>query len=157
MTIVLGKDVNLYVYVGGVPKLTVCATNLSRRRTAGTVSRLVRGAGRSRLYSSTIKDETLTLDGLVTIDETSKFQYDDFNEGDALHVLMTYTNSFGDRISNDGNVLITGIDDTNGATDFSSYSISMVRSGAWTKTKIYNALLDSDGNPVFDSDGNLIR
>lgn len=158
MSYVLGKNVVMYVYRDSVPVLTVCATNLSRKQTAGSVSRLVRGAGSNRIYSSTIKDETLTLDGLTTLDDVGRWQYDEFNPGDALHILISYTNSYGDVLSYDGNILVTGIDDNNQAGDFSSYSISMVRSGAWTKLKTYNgALLDSFGDPIWDSNGELIR
>lgn len=158
MNAVLGKDVQLYVYRDAVAVLTVCATNLTRRKTSGSVSRLVRGAGKNRLYSGTIKEEQLNLEGLITLDELPKWQYEDFEVGENYDVLITYTNVYGDKLALNGNVLVTGIDDNNGAADFSSYSISMIRNGAWTKAKTYdNILVDGLGNPILDGNGDLIR
>lgn len=158
---VLGKDVLLYVFrtISGssVPVLTVCATNLTRRRTAATVSLLTRGAGKSRIYKSTIKDESLTLEGLITMD-TNFQEFEDWDEGSQHHVIIIYRNSAGDQLSYEGDIVVTGIDDNNGASDFSTYSISMVRSGEWTKLKTFNnVLMDGDGNPIYDGDGSAIR
>lgn len=159
MTVVEGKRVTLYVYRDDVPIKTVCATNLTKRIEAEKINITTVDSDRENEYIGGSTDAEIGLEGIRTLDETGSWQADDFEDliGEVVHILISYDNALGDRVTYNGYALITSVDDNNGASDFSSYSISMVRSGAWTKTKIYNALLDSDGNPVFDSDGNLIR
>jgi hypothetical protein len=161
MITVRGKDVSLYVYEGGVPKLTVCATNLSRRASANTVPLLTRGAGRQRLYTGTTDDETVTLEGVRTLGQLSDWQIDDFEIGTTQRVIIIYLDSAGNSVSYDGNVVITGIDDSNGAADFSTYTVTMLRSGSWTK--LYNVvvgdlhyLVDGNGDYILDSNGDYI-
>lgn len=157
MNYVQGKNVNLYVYVSGTPVLAVCATNVSRRESAQTVTRLVRGAGRNRIYSSTLLDSTVILEGVRTISDTSFMQIDDFISGQGYQIIIIYEDSVGNTIAYDGNVIITGIDDNNGAPDFSTYTVTMLRSGAWTK--LYDVVIDGitylvDGNGELIYDGN---
>lgn len=153
-----GKDVNLYVYRDGSPVAAVCATNVSTRETAGTLSTLTMGGGKNRTYKSTAKDATITLDGVRTIDETSKFQAEDFEAGDELQIIIIYTNDYGDVLSYDMNVIVTETSDSNEVSEFGTYSISMLRSGPWTKLKTYEGILiDGNGDPIFDGNGDLIR
>lgn len=158
MTVVLGRDVHLYVYRDAVAVLTVCATNLTKRETAEQINITTIDSGRENEYIGGATDSDLSLEGLITLDELPKQQYEDFEVGENYDVLMTYTNSWGDRLAINGNVLVTGIDDNNGAADFSNYTISMIRNGAWTKVKTFdNILVDGPGNPILDGNGDLIR
>lgn len=134
MIYVQGKNVNLYVLKGGSYVLAVCSTNISRRGTGATLPTLVRGAGSTRKFIPTLKEETITLDGLLTIDQPSQFQFYEFEIGSFYTVRIKYDDMSGNTIQLDGEVLITGIDDNNGAADFSTWSISMVRNGVWSMT-----------------------
>jgi hypothetical protein len=161
MTVVQGKNVHLYVYEGGTPTLTVCATNVTRRASANVVPLLTRGAGRKRIFTSTTDEETIALDGVRTLAQPADWQVDDFNIGETYRVIILYQDSLGNGVSYDGNVVITGIDDSNGAEDFSTYSVTMVRSGSWTK--LYDVaigdvhyLVDINGDFILDSFGNRI-
>jgi hypothetical protein len=160
MTKVLGKNVSLYVYRSGTPTLTVCATNVSRRESAQTIARLVRGAGRNRIYSSTLLDSTVTLEGVRTLDGVD-WQIDDFEIGATERIIIIYEDSLGNSVAYDGNVVITGIDDSNGAADFSTYTVTMLRSGAWTVLHNVvvggiNYLADGNGDLIYDGNGNPI-
>lgn len=160
MTVTKGKDVNLYVYVGGTPTAAICATNVSVRETSGTISTLTRGGGKVRTVKPTVKDATITLDGARTLNDTG-FQADDFRAGDILHIIIIYTDDNGNALSYDMNVVVTETSDSNDVADFSTFSISMVRSGTWTKLKTVtsggvNYLVDGNGDYILDSNGDLI-
>lgn len=153
-----GKDVNIYVYVEGVPVAAVCATNVSTRETSGMISTLTMGGGKHRTYKPTVKDATITLEGVRTVDRPGRFQAEDFEAGNEHQIIIIYTNDYGDVLSYDMNVLITETADSNPASEFSSYSVSMVRSGPWTKLKTFdNILTDGEGEPIIDSNGTVIR
>jgi hypothetical protein len=160
MITVRGKDVNLYVYRSGTPVLTVCATNVSRRESANTVTLLTRGAGKSRIYTSTTNDSTVTLEGVRTLNSTD-WQIDDFDIGATEQIIMIYEDSLGNSVAYDGNVVITGIDDSNAAADFSTYTVTMLRSGPWTKLHSViiggvNYLVDNNGDQILDGNGDPI-
>lgn len=133
---VKGKDVILYVYVDGTPVAAICATNVSMRATSGQISTLTMGGGKNRTYKGTVRDATIVLEGVMTLDETGSFQKDDWldNIGETLHIILTYTDSTGTFVSYDMNILVTEVGDSNPAAEFSTFSISMIRSGPWTKT-----------------------
>lgn len=155
-----GKDVNLYVYVGGSPVPAVCATNVSTRETSGILSTLTRGGGKVRTYKPTVKDATITLDGVRTLGEAD-FEADSFRAGDELHIIIIYTDDNGDSLSYDMNVIVTETSDSNEASAFGTFSISMLRSGPWTKLKTVvsggvNYLVDSNGDYIRDMNGDLI-
>jgi hypothetical protein len=161
MITVRGKDVVLYVYEGGTPTPTVCATNVTRRASANTVPLLTRGAGRKRIFTSTTDEETITLEGVRTLAQPADWQVDDFEIGETYRIIILYQDSAGNGVSYDGNVVITGIDDSNGAADFSTYTVTMTRSGAWTK--LFDVaigdthyLVDINGDFILDSFGNRI-
>jgi hypothetical protein len=155
-----GRNVRLYVYRSGVPALAVCATNVSKTLSVEQINITTVDSGRENEYIGGSTDSELTLDGVRTLDEITSWQADDFEDqiGEVLRVILIYTNFYGDVLSYDGNVLITGVDDSNPAAEFSTYSISMIRSGAWTKLKSFDSILvDGLGNPILDGNGDLIR
>jgi hypothetical protein len=91
----------------------------------------------------------------------SDWQIDDFEIGNTERIIIIYLDSAGNSVSYDGNVLITGVEDDNGAADFSTYTVTMLRSGAWTK--LYNVvvgdlhyLVDGNGDYILDSNGDYI-
>jgi predicted secreted protein len=161
MITVLGKDVTLYVYRGGSPALTVCATNLTRRGSVEPLNITTVDSGRENEYIGGSTDSEVTLSGVRTLANTSDWQIDDFEIGEIERIIIIYLDSAGNSVSYDGNVLITGIEDENGAADFSTYSVTMLRSGAWTK--LYNVvvgdlhyLVDGNGDYILDSNGDYI-
>lgn len=157
---VRGKDVSLYVYEGATPVLTVCATNLTKTTTAERINVTTVDSDRENEYIGGSTESEITLDGVRTLDIVGSWQAEDFedNIGEVLRIIIIYTNQYGDILSYDGNVVVTDVSDNNGASEFSTYSIQMVRSGPWTKLKTYeNALVDSNGDFILDSNGDIIR
>lgn len=163
MTYVKGKDVNFYVYrdEGGdeVAVFAGCALTITKEETAEELNITTADSGRENEYIGGSKDATGTVDGLMTIDQLNRFQYKDFvdNVGNVLHILITYENSFGDRISYDANALVTNVSDSAGATDLATFSVSWKRTGPATIALVGQWLIDDEGNPILDSDGLPIR
>lgn len=158
MTIVRGKDIDLYVKrgLGYVP--TACATNLSIEETAEEVNITTVDSGRENEYEGGATDASLSFEGVMTLDELSKWQYEDFVVGNTEQIRVDFVNSYGDALKYEMFVVIISKSAQGDVNDFGSFSISMKRSGAMTSVKTYdNILVDSDGLPILDSDGNLIR
>jgi hypothetical protein len=145
MTTIQGKNVRYYVYKGGIFVLAICSTNLSRRQSGGTLATLVRGAGRARRFKPTTNEETLTFEGLLTIDTPANFQMFDFEVGSFYQSRIIYDDLLGNTVQLDGETLVTGIDDNNGASDFSTWSVTMVRNGVWARSGTGSA---DDSAPV---------
>lgn len=158
---VRGKNVIVYVYRSGSPVLAVCATNISRSDRSGSISTLTRGSGKERTYKGTFRDGTVTLEGVRTLDQMSSWQADDWEVGEIERIIIIYEDEAGNSVSYDANVLITGVDDGNPADAWSTYTVTMQRSGAWTK--LYNVvvgdehyLVDGNGDFILDSNGDYI-
>lgn len=159
---VQGKHVTLYVYVGGVPTLAVCATNLSRRERLSDIINITSiDSGQENEYDEGgSTDSDVILDGVRTLD-SSDWEVDEFEVGTKKRIIIIYQDNAGNSVSYDGNVLITGIDDSNPADGFSTYTVTMLRSGAWTK--LYDVvvgdehyLVDGNGDYILDSNGDYI-
>ena len=131
---VRGKNVLMYVLEDEVYIPAICATNLTRSQGGGTLATLVRGAGRARRYRGTLNEETVTLEGLLTFEDPPGFRFYEFVVHEFYTVRIIYDDDNGNTLQLDGEVLITGINDNNGATDFSTWSITMVRNGTWAQT-----------------------
>lgn len=163
MSYVKGKNVTVYVYrdiaMVPTPVMMGCATSISKNETAEEVNVTTADSTRENEYIGGSKDAVVTVDGLMTLDELTRWQYKDWLDslGNVERFLITHENAFGDKYSYDFNGLITGVSDQAGPTEFASFSASIKRTGPATTTMFYDALLDSDGNPILDSDGNLIR
>src|SRR4051812_39314737 len=111
MTTVLGRNVHYYIYRSGVPTLTVCATNISRRESVETINTTTIDSGRENEYIGGSTDSELVLDGVRTLSLTTNWQADDWEIGEVYRVILIYMDALGNSVSYDGNVLITGIDD----------------------------------------------
>jgi hypothetical protein len=158
---VKGKNVIVYVYRSGSPVLAVCATNISRSDRSGMISTLTRGSGKERTYKGTFREGTVTLDGVRTLDQTSAWQADDWEVGVIERLIIIYEDEAGNSVSYDANVLVTDVSDSNEASAWSTYSVVMQRSGAWTK--LYDVvvgdehyLVDGNGDFILDSNGDYI-
>lgn len=158
MTTVLGRNVRVYVQKEEVFVLTACASSCSKEETAEVVQ-IRQNTRRENSYRGTTKDCTLSLEGVTTIDEITKWQFQDFIDslGDLVHVKLVYENEYGDVLSYECDAIITSVTDQAAATDFATYSVAMLRSGAATTTILYNALQDDEGEYILDSQGNLMR
>jgi predicted secreted protein len=132
---VKGKDVNLYIYRSGSPILAVCATNISKKTNAERINITTVDSGRENEYIGGSTDSELTLEGVRTLDEPGSWQADDFEEmiGEVIRVLLIYTDTAGNNVIYDGNTLIADVDDSNNVSEYSTFSVTLVRNGVWTK------------------------
>lgn len=159
MTPVDGKDVSIYVRRGTDWVNTVCAISCRMEFSQEMIPVATKDSGRENDYVSGFEDCTISLEGVMTLDELPFYQAEDFLDSPYTkrRILMLFTNSWGDRLSYDMNVLVESYSNAGETDDFAIYNVSMKRCGAWTKQKVFNAILDSDGNPVLDSNGYPIR
>lgn len=158
--VIIGRKVTLYISrdAGYVP--VACATGCSIEVDAEEIETTTVDSGRDRDYVGGMRDASLTVEGIVTLDETPSFQFDELVDlvGETEVLLITFTNSFGDLLSYQMTVLITSVHADAPVTGFNSFSAEFKRCGAWVKNKTYNGLvLDSTGNPIKDSQGYYIR
>jgi predicted secreted protein len=156
MTIVHGKDVNIYVQVGSDWKLVACGTDCTISESAELIE-VRQNTSRSRSYVAGYTDMAITASNVATIDELPKYQYNDFSVGSTLDIKIEMFNSLGDEIEIECSVIVTGRELTGNAADVATYDITMQRTGDSTETLIGNWLTDQDGNPVTDQDGYPIR
>lgn len=163
MSLVRGKDINLYVEkvnASGTYVVGGCATNLSMEVTAEEINITTADSGLENEYDGGATDCSISLDGVITIDELPFFQYEDWRAaiGTKKNVRIDFTDTYGDRLRYQMSMLITGVSAQGDVNDFGSFSISGKRSGAETVTKIYdNALVDGFGELILDGGGNIIR
>jgi hypothetical protein len=160
-TLVKGRDVTVYMQVAAEWVLIMCATSCTKDETSEEISITTADSDRENEYIGGSLDCSFTFDGAMTLDIPGRVQYEDLEAeiGNVKRFLIIYENAFGDKLNYEADFLITNINDTNGVNEFSTFSMSAKRSGAATRTKTWadGTLLDSEGNPILDSDGNLIR
>jgi predicted secreted protein len=160
MTVVNGKDVLLYVRRGTTWVKTVCATDCSLSFTAEKISITTSNSGRDNDYIGGMKDCAVSLDGVTTLDQLTSWQFEDWVDqiGERVRILLTFNDTFGDQLAYDMILLVESADVSGAVSDFAGYSIHGSRCGAHTKIKTYDhVLVDSFGNPILDSNGDLIR
>jgi hypothetical protein len=159
-TLVKGKDVTVYMEVDSEWVLIMCATSCTKDETTEEVNVTTADSDRENEYIGGSKDCSFSFDGAMTLDIPGRVQYEDLVDevGNVQRFLIVYTNSYGDALNYEADFLITGVSDTNGVNDFSTFSMTAKRSGAATRTKTWadGVLLDG-GIPVWDSDGEVIR
>jgi hypothetical protein len=99
--IVRGKDINLFVERDGVFIFSACATNLSIERTAEEINITTANSGIENEYEGGATDATVTLDGVITLDELPGFQYEEWVSaiGTKINVRIEFTNTYGDRLA----------------------------------------------------------
>jgi hypothetical protein len=160
-TLVKGKDVTVYMEVDSEWVLIMCATSCTKSETSEEVNVTTADSDRENEYIGGSLDCSFTFDGAMTLDIPGRVQYEDLeNEiGNVKRFLIVYETSFGDKKNYEADFLITSVDDSNGVNEYSTFSMTAKRSGAPTKTKVWadDVLLDSEDNPIWDSDGNVIR
>lgn len=163
MSQVLGRDINLYVEKvndSGVFKFSSCATNLSMEVTCEEILITSADSGIEDEYQGGATNCSVSMEGVITIDELSKFMYEDWRAsvGKKKKIRIDFTDSYGDRLRYEMTILVTSVSAQGDAADFGSFSISGKRSGAEIISKGYDHILeDSLHDPILDLNGDLIR
>lgn len=163
MSYVRGKDITIAVEGvsgSGDFDFSACGTNFSTERTAEKINITTADSGKENEYEGGATDGTGSVEGLITLDELTKFQYEDWVAaiGTKKRVQIDYTDTYGDRLRYEMDILIDGVSDRGDVNDFGAFTVTFTRSGAEVVTKVWDhALVDSDGDPIPDSDGDIIR
>lgn len=155
-----GRDINICIERDGDFVFTACATNCSIERTAEEINITTADSGKENEYVGGATDASITLDGVITVDELGGFQYEEWVAaiGSKVNMEMDFTNQYGDRLRYTMSVLVTAVGAQGDANDFGMFNITMKRSGAETVSKIFdNILVDLAGDPILTPDGKLIR
>lgn len=157
---VRGRDIDLFIERGGDFVFTACATNCSIERVAEEMNITTADSGRENEYKGGATDASITLDGVITLDELGGWQYEEWvaNIGEIVSIRMDFTNDYGDRLRYEMNVLITAVGGQGDVNDFGSFNVTMKRSGAETVSKLLNNVItDEDLNPILDENGRPLR
>jgi hypothetical protein len=163
MTPVHGKDVIVYIYrtddIILLARPVACATNCTLTFDIELVRIASPSTGRQRNYAPSFEDCTITVDGVVTLDELPMWQIKEFIDkiGVKLTAVFEMTNDLGDRLSYEMQVLTSSISITGDTNDFAGFSVSMKRCGTMTVINTFDALQDNDGNYLLDGTGHLMR
>lgn len=160
VTAVYGEDVDLFVLRDGDYVATACAASCGITRTAELIPTTTADSGRENEYVGGATDADLTLDGVITLDELGGWQYEEWvaNTGEVVSIRMDFTNSYGDRLRYEMNVLITAVGAQGDVNDFGAFNVTMKRSGGETVSKLLNNVItDEDLNPILDENGRPLR
>jgi hypothetical protein len=137
MTYIKGKDVLLYVRVGSEWWLAGCTTTNSLTLTAEEIPITTADSGIEDEYEGGATNAELALSGVGTMDEVTKWQYEDWmdNVGQVKRILYAIEDSVGNYLAYDMNALIRSVSNNADAADFGYFDVSLIRSGAWTKIR----------------------
>jgi predicted secreted protein len=156
MTIVHGKDVNIYVQDGADWRVVACGTECTISESAELIE-IRQNTSRSRSYVAGYTDAVITAANVATIDELPKYQFNDFAVGSSETIKIEIVNSYGDTVTYQCSVIVTGREFAGNVGDVATYDITMQRTGDSTQTLVGAWLIDHNGDPVVDSDGYPIR
>jgi hypothetical protein len=162
MTIVKGKNVTIEVFRDDAWTWIGCAVSVGIAQEAEQIPITTISSGREDEYAEGgAINATIDFSGATTLDVLGGWQFEDWmdNIGKKFTFRIMWENSYGDILAYEMTALITSVSNQSEVQGFSLFDVSMIRSGAMTKTKEYgeSALLDSEDQPIIDSNGVIIR
>jgi hypothetical protein len=160
MTIVQGNEVNVYVFDEGEYKLYACGTYCSYESDLDMISIATVSTGDVRDYEAGLKTVRIFMDGVVTLDQLNKVQYIDLLEtqGQRKVLKIELVNSWGDEMSIVSEAIAKNIVVDGSAEGVATYRIEWWGCGTQTINETtFEALLDDQGDPITDENGELIR
>lgn len=127
MNVIQGKDVDLFVLRDGDFVPIGCATDLSFEMSQDLIEVTTKDSGRARDYEAGFRGYSVRFSGLVTLDDTAKFQFFDFlnNPEERLTLHIDYTDPNGLSKTIEGDYLIEGASYSGNVDDFAGADISM--------------------------------
>lgn len=137
MSLILnGDDAIIYVYRSGVAIPVSCENSWTIEEVTELIEVTTVGDGANRRYKAGFLDATVSIEGLVTFDQTSKWQLLDFvqNERVEQRIKLEQIDSAGNSMVYDMFVMVESWNNSNPAGDFSQFSVSMKRNGPMTIT-----------------------
>src|SRR4051812_47566642 len=115
MTPINGKDALMYVFRDSAWVLTVCAKQVSIEWEVEDINIATVDSGTDNDYVAGFSDATASIDGLVTIDEVSRYQFHEWvrNRRSIHRIKIVLTNSFGDYLQYEFRAKIQRISNVN--------------------------------------------
>jgi hypothetical protein len=136
MSKVFGKNVDIYVFRDPDWVLVACARSCALHFNVETIATATADSGTDEDYEPGFVGCTIDFEGVATLDDTLKWQLEEFidNLRTKLAIRFSFV-SVGITLTYEMNVLLTSVESTNAVEEFSTFSVSMTRCGAHTKTK----------------------
>jgi hypothetical protein len=132
MDLVLGKNIVVYTFIGGVWKMFACARTASFSLSTSMLETVAIGSGSFANFVPQKHSFTGSIDGLINLDNTN-LRLSDFRalQLAKTKLLMRFerTGQSGDVYSTEGNFYITNSEDTGSYADVSTFSITLQGTG----------------------------
>jgi hypothetical protein len=160
MTIVQGNEVNVYVFDEGEYKLYACGTSCSVEVAVDLISIATVSTGEYRDFESGLKDVTIYMDGVVTLDQLNKVQYYDIMDtiGVRKQIKVELVNTYGDELSFETEAIAERVIMDGAAEGVATWGVTWRGCGTLTINETtFEALLDDSGDPIVDENGQPIR
>lgn len=133
---VLGKNVVIFIYDGGVWKLYACAKSATLNVHTDYIETSVAGQGYFATYLPTKNSFTGTLEGVTSLQETGMLSLPDLRAKQLNHttLLMRYqrTDQAGNLYTDEGSFFITNSSDVGSFDDMNLFSIELQGTGILT-------------------------
>jgi predicted secreted protein len=150
MNTVNGKDVFLWVFSGGAYILTACGKSLSMEFDVEDIAVATEDSGTDNDYVAGFSDGSVTFEGLVTIDDATKYQFDDWVDTRRVrHQLkVVFTDTAGNILQYEFAAKARKVGATSEVKSKVSSSLDLKICGPVSRTKIVNDLPSSGGSYV---------
>lgn len=134
--VVQGEQAILSVYRSGVAIPVSCENSFSVEENTQEIEITTYGSGVNRDYLAGLVDRSVSLEGLVTFDETSKWQFHEFVQAPRVkqRIKLDWIDDIGNELTLDMYVIVTHWDNNNPTGDFSAFNVTMRVCGAVTIT-----------------------
>lgn len=138
MSKILGKDVAVYIYDGGVWKLYACGTNCTLTTTTDFIETSAPGDGKYRTFVPTVNSFTGSIEGLTNLQLANTLSLPDLRQKQLAHVLLLMqfertdigaVNTYVDQVY----FYISEVSDSGPNDGMNSFSISLRGTGSITQ------------------------
>lgn len=160
MTLVQGNEVNVYIYNESEWQIYACGTACSVDIAQELLPISTVDTGTYRDFEAGLKDVTIYMDGVVTLDQLNKVQYFDIvnTMGVVKQLKVELVNEWGDEMSFETDALVERCVVDGQAEGVATWSVTWKGCGALTINETtFEALLDENGDPIIDENGEPIR
>lgn len=155
-----GKDIELFVRRDDTWVNIACALSASLSVDAETIPITTIDSGREDEYEGGATNATIDFSGVMTLDQTSMWQYHEFAEevGNKHRFLYVFTDSNDLSRAYDMYGIITNVNSRGDFADFGLFDVSVLRSGPMTviTENEDGFLIDHNGDIIFDHNGDPI-
>jgi len=136
MSLVRGDNVLMYIYDGGLWKLTTCGRSCTFNTNAETIETSISGSGAWRTYEYAGLTWTASLEGAIYLQGVNTMSLPDIRayQYGRTKVLLRYqrTDEDGNVYTEEGNALLTSISDSGELDGLATFSVELQGSGPLT-------------------------